>query len=55
MPNEWQDKAWGLGASLHHWSKGRLQASDRQPTPDFLEGTALHMSTTAGELFLPAV
>ena len=52
VQNEWQDKAWGLGESLHRWSKGRLQALDCQPTPDFHEGTALPTTITAGELFL---
>ena len=50
VPKEWQVKAWGLGESLHHWSKGRLQALDRQLTPDFHEGTALPMTITAGQL-----
>ena len=54
-PKEWQDKAWGPGESLHHWSKGRLQALNHQPTPDIHEGTALPMTITAGQLCIFAV
>ena len=49
VPSEWQGKAWELGEPLHQLSKGHQQIIGPQPIADFHAGTALRMTTMAGQ------